>query len=305
MTNKAKIVFIVMLVLLCSCTPQQSLHSRQEAIPETAVKITPDMDSNPPQSFSDEYADPVPIPVIDTAGAEDSAFIMPDGKTLYFFFTPDVNVPVERQLFDGSTGIYVARKTNGWSEPERVLLQDKGKLSLDGCAFIQDKSMWFCSAREGYTGLHWFTTVLKDNKWQNWKNTDFPASYEVGELHMTADELYFHSSRAGGKGGLDIWVSKKVNGAWSEPENVANVNSAGDEGWPCISPDGKELWFSKEYSVWRSKSINSIWAAPERMFGPLVGEPSLDAAGNVYFTHHFYRNNTMLEADIYIAEKKH
>ena len=44
---------------------------------------------------------------VNTAGAEDSPFVTPDGQTLYFFFTPDVRVPAEQQLLDGVTGIWV------------------------------------------------------------------------------------------------------------------------------------------------------------------------------------------------------
>ena len=30
----------------------------------------------------------------------------------------------------------------------------------------------------------------------------------------------------------------------------------------------------------------------------------MDNQGNIYFTHHFYKEDHMLEADIYIAKKK-
>ena len=86
----------------------------------------------------------------------------------YFFFTPDVRVPVEKQLLDGVSGIYVSTKVNGeWNTPERVILQDSWKLSLDGCTFVQDDIMWYCSARQGYAGVHWFTAEYKDEKWTN------------------------------------------------------------------------------------------------------------------------------------------
>ncbi|MBE9525149.1 MAG: hypothetical protein IMY76_08615 [Chloroflexi bacterium] len=49
---------------------------------------------------------PQPYPV-NTAGVEDLAFIMPDGNTLYLWFTPDANMPAEGQVTDGVTGIYV------------------------------------------------------------------------------------------------------------------------------------------------------------------------------------------------------
>ena len=166
--------------------------------------------------------------------------------------------------------------------------------------------MWFCSVREGYTGVHWFTAELSDGLWQDWINADFNPDYNVGELHITSDgkELYFHSDRDGGKGGLDIWVSENVGGIWQEPKNVAAVNTNRSEGWPAISPDNKELWISRDYGVWRSKYVDGRWSEPELMFSPLAGEASIDNEGNVYFTHHFYKDNKMIEADIYVAHRK-
>ena len=297
--------FIAMTVLLAGCAQEdQPAPSRYDRIPATAVKMTPVTDQNPPKSLSPEYLDPVPIAIIDTAGAEDSAFILPDGDTLYRFFTPDVTVPPERQVLDGVTGIWISRKTGGaWSEPERVVLQDKGKLAIDGCEFVQGDTMWFCSAREGYTGVNWFTAEFKDGRWRDWRPAGFPPEYEVGELHIAGDELYYHSSRDGGAGGLDIWVSRKADGAWSEPENVAAINTPSDEGWPFMKPDGSELWFSRDYGLWRSRRVDGEWAAPERMIFPLAGEAALDAAGNVYFTHHYFDGDRMIEADIYFAER--
>ncbi|MBD3313067.1 hypothetical protein GF345_01360 [Candidatus Woesearchaeota archaeon] len=238
---------------------------RLSMIPSEAEKVMPADDRAPPESYSEEYLDPVPLnDIVNTAGAEDSAFILPDGKTLYFFFTPDVDVPVEKQIIDRVTGIYVTeRQGSSWSEPQRVILQDKGKVSLDGCLFVKGDKAWFCTAREGYTGLHWATAEYDagKGKWTGWKVDDFNPDYEVGELHISADsnELYFHSSRPGGKGGLDIWKSEKVNGEWSEPEKIIS---------------------------------------------PLAGEATIDSNGNVYFTHHFFDGDDMIEADIYVARKK-
>ena len=154
--------------------------------------------------------------------------------------------------------------------------------------------------------MNWFTAEFKNGMWQNWINADFKPEYEVGELHITADgkELYFHSPRAGGLGGLDIWVSQNANGEWQEPVNLAIVNSTYSEGWPFITQDGMELWFTRTIGateLWRSKKVNGEWTEPQKMFGPFAGEASVDNEGNVYFTHHFFKDNVMLEADIYIA----
>ncbi len=284
---------------------------RESLIPPSQVKILPGTDVYLPRSETEEYEDPIPLPYpINTAGAEDSAFIMPDGNTLYFFFTPDVNKPVEEQVADGVTGIYVSYKANGgWGEPERVFLQDPGKLALDGCEFVQGDVMWFCTAREGIAGLHWATAEFENGEWGNWMIADFHPDYEVGELHITADgtALYFHSSRAGGKGEYDIWVSRNVDGEWQEPENVEAVNTVYSEGWPFVTQDGSELWFSTLMGapeIYRSKWVDGEWGAPEKMFSGFAGEPSMDRDGNVYFTHHFYKDDAMLEADIYVAIRK-
>jgi len=290
-------------------TPTPTL-SRLDSIPANIAKITPDMDLYSPKSLTAEYLNPVPLPSpVNTAGAEDSAFIMSDGNTLYVWFTPDPNRPPEKQVADGVTGIYVFHKVNDvWGNAERVILQDAGKLSLDGCEFVLGNQMWFCAVREGYNGMHWFTAELKDGKWQNWQNADFKPEYEVGESHITADgkELYFHSSRPGDLGGYDIWVSTNVNGEWQEPINLTIVNSTYSDGWPFVSQDSTELWFTRLVGapeLWRSKKVNGQWSEPQRMFAPFAGEASMDNEGNIYFTHHFYKNNVMLEADIYVAHK--
>lgn len=292
--------------------PKQTLTlTREEAISDNAVKMLPEADLFPPVLHSSEWQEPVPLPgPINTAGAEDSPFIPGDRQELYFFFTPDPNIPVQGQLLDGVTGIWVSQWQEGqWQEPERVWLQDKGKLSLDGCTFVAGDKMYFCSAREGYTGVHWFTADFKDGKWQNWVNVDFPAGYDVGELHIWGDELYYHSSRAGGKGGSDIWMSRRVNGEWQNPVNAAVVNTAGDEGMPFLTSDGQELWFHRFYNgspaVFRSKRVNGEWQEPELIVSQFAGEPTLDWQGNLYFVHHYYnKNGEMIEADIYVAYRK-
>jgi len=312
--NKQATLLLVVFSLV-SCrgieTTRTPAPDRESLIPVTQQKITGETDVYPVRSETSEYEDPVPLPYpVNTAGAEDSAFIMPDGQTLYVWFTPDVNNPVQNQALDGVTGIYVYRQVEGkWSDPERVYLQDPGKAALDGCGFVLENTMWFCTAREGYTGLNWFTAELVDGVWANWGLADFDPEFEVGELHITADqtELYFHSSRPGGVGGVDIWVSQKSDGVWGEPENVSIVNSPYSDGWPFVSQDGTELWFTRAIGapeLWRSTRVDGEWTDPVKMFSIFSGEASLDADGNVYFTHHYFKDDQMLEADIFVARKK-
>jgi len=274
----------------------------------------PGSDQYPPILVSGEWYDPVPAPsAINTAGGEDSPFILPDGKTLYFFFTPNVTVPAEKQLTDRVTGIYVSRMANGsWTEAVRVVLEDQGKLALDGCECVQGNVMWFCSAREGYSGINIFTANASGGSWCCWTYAGdlLNVNYSIGEVHLSADgqRLYFHSSRPGGQGGLDIWYTDRANGTWQLPANVGAVNTAGDEGYPFLSQDGTELWFTRTYlgtpAIFRSLMVNGSWSSPELIVYQFAGEPTLDSAGNLYFVHHFYSNGTMVEADIYVAYRK-
>ena len=304
---------IIILLGLAGCsqqvqTPQyQVILDRNLKIPADAVKMLPENDIAPPITLSSEYTQPVPVPgLVNSAGGEDSAFILPDGKTLYFFFTPDVSIPAELQITDGVTGIYVSHLVEGnWSEPERIILQDPGKLSLDGCEFVQNNIMYFCTIRENYSGMHWFTAEYLDNTWQNWQLADFNPDYQVGELHISSDgqQLYFASDRTDGVGSRDIWMSSWEGNQWGEPINVAAVNTVYADGWPALNPDGDELWVSRNNGLWRSKLENGSWTEAELMISPLAGEASIDKDGNVYFTHHFYKDDVMLEADIYVAYK--
>lgn len=308
------ITFSVFLFLV-SCKkeeekPTYPQTTRQEHIPADAVKVLPETDLFPPILHSNEWEEPIPLgPEINTAGAEDSPFIPIDRNELYFFFTPDVDVPVDQQIYDEVTGIYASEQQGSiWTNADRVWLQDAGKLSLDGAEFVKGNDMLFVSAREGYTGLHWFSANYVNGQWNNWQLADFDISFDVGELHIHGDELYYHSSRSGGTGKLDIWKLTRINGEWRQPENVTVVNTTEDEGWPCISPDGNELWITRTYlgtaSLFRSQKLNDEWQSPELIVSQFAGEATLDKNGNLYFVHHFFNNGQMIEADIYVAIKK-
>ena len=299
---------ILLPFLLIACGTEPATADREQTIPPDRTKETPDTDAHPPRSESTEYNDPVPVPYpVNTAGGEDSGFISPDGTVLHFWFTPDVSIPAESQLDDGVTGIWRTEHTGeAWSTPQRVLLQDSGKAALDGCEFVLGDTMWFCTAREGYTGIHWFTATWQGDNWDEWQEADFDPTYQVGELHISPDgsELYFHSYLEGGSGDLDIWVSPREGDSWGPPRNLAAVNSPVADGWPSLSPDGSELWFTRTHgapALYRSQRIDDGWSEPELMFSGFAGESSIDITGNVYFTHHFFDGGTMREADIYVA----
>ena len=291
----------------------------------TWAKRTPQTDLHPPEldpAFSAYWKAPEMLGApINTTGYEDSCFITPDGNNLYFFFTADMYIDVTKQVLDGVTGIYWSQNVGGtWTEPRRVWLNYYDDPALDGAEAITGNTMWFGSARTGNyhreaNDANMWTAQWQDGRWTDWANAGqkLNVDYEIGELHVSADgnEIYFHSERPGGKGAYDLWVTRKVNGQWQQPENVAAVNTADGEGWPCLSPDGNELWFTRNINsipagIYRSVKVNGQWQTPERVLSGLAGEPTLDSQGNLYFVHHYYDDSAqrMWEADIYICRRK-
>jgi hypothetical protein len=299
--------------------------TRAEAIANlvTWQKWTSQMDAHDPvleAAFSQYFNAPELLESpINTAGAEDSPFITPDGNNLYFFFTADMNIDVTKQILDRVTGIYWSQKVAGtWTEPERVWLNYFDDPALDGAETILGNAMWFASVRAGVKReIDLYSAELVNGVWINWANLGEPlnVAYQVGELHISADgnQVFFHSERPGGKGDMDIWVTTKVNGQWQTPVNVEGVNTTDGEGWPYLSEDGNELWFTKHTAVtripmgiFRSVKVNGEWQAPERVLSSLAGEPTLDSEGNLYFVHHYYDDaaQKLWEADIFVCRRK-
>lgn len=59
--------------------------------------------------------------------------------------------------------------------------------------------------------------------------------------------LYFGSTRPGGYGGFDLWVSQRatVHDPWGSPKNLGpTINTSGNEQTPTLSLDGHRLYFA-------------------------------------------------------------
>jgi len=58
------------------------------------------------------------------------------------------------------------------------------------------------------------------------------------------------SSRPGGAGAMDIYVSAHRNGRWEAPRNVGSaINTPAAELWTALSPDGRYLFFNSSRKI--------------------------------------------------------
>ena len=98
-------------------------------------------------------------------------------------------------------------------------------------------------------------------------------------ISCDGNTLYFASTRAGGLGGTDIWVSHRgANGRWGTPANLGpNINTDGDEEAPFITNDGKVLYFSStghlglgEQDIFVSRlGVNGKWSFAKNLGMPI------------------------------------
>ncbi len=320
MSTRPFVILSVVLVCLAGCKkPWPFLTDRYSKIPADAVKGTPATDPWPPILVSSDFEEPVPMPgPVNTAGGEDSPFISPDGTEFFFFFTPDVQVPADKQLLDSVTGIWYSRLQGGqWTEPERVILNND--VALDGCQQLVGDTLWFASIRSSdmLGDIDVFTAVRRNGEWTDWRNAgaQLNVDYNIGEFHLSSDHqrMYFGSSESSSN--FDLWVCRRNATGWDTPQNLgAPVNDAQSQSQPFISSDGRELWYTAWCDtimgpcVYRSLADSAgNWQTPEQIVVRFAGEPTLDDAGNLYFVHHYYtggQNSTMLEADIYLCRHK-
>ncbi len=97
---------------------------------------------------------------------------------------------------------------------------------------------------------------------------------DVGPL-LSADgnTLYLYSNRAGGFGGMDLYVSQREKDQWTEPVNLGSaINSPAHEYDPAISPDGGQIFFASNRSERRTRqsqadastSTSNMWTTTLR-----------------------------------------
>ena len=117
-------------------------------------------------------------------------------------------------------------------------------------------------------GFQLYESTRIDNRWSspkrilfdtNW--TDFPM---IGgpSLSKNADTLFFCAQLENGFGDLDIYFSVKNDGVWGTPNNIGpNINTAEFEGFPSISPNGNELFYTKSIPTGSESTCQEIFVA--------------------------------------------
>lgn len=187
--------------------------------------------------------------IISTDAIEYGPTFTPDGKTLYF---------TRRASWQDVPAIYVSHFEEGaWQEP--TVARFSGQYS-DEYPSLDGNRLYFASKRptddsgeRSHNDL-WFVERTEAG-WGTPQRLPTPINSEGIDSHPHTTErgdLYFHSNRPGGHGGVDIYRAQLVEGRYTEP-TVMPFNSEATDGEAIVGPQDDFVIFYSEREGTRGK----------------------------------------------------
>ncbi len=231
---------------------------------------------------------------INSSAADRMPSVSADSLSLYF--------SSYRPGGHGGDDIWVTRRAtidDDWGSPENLAPRintpsndSHPSISLDGL------TLFFSSNRPGgYGDDIWVTTRSATSEpWSEPINLGLTVNSSSRDLGpcISADglELFFHSTRFGGQGDQDIWVTTRTTTSdpWAEPVNLGpGLNGPAADAGPDISADGLMLFFRSQGGdtyglgdIWflRRATVEDDWDMPVHP-GPPVNTSAWDSQPNV------------------------
>jgi Tol biopolymer transport system component len=177
----------------------------------------------------------------------------------FMAFSPDQKRALFCRADDGFTvyQIYETRRDDAgkWSAPTKPRF-DGTWSNADPHIAPDGRSVFFISNRPGpgETESHdtfdiWFATLDAHGEWGDAERVPPPVSlpgHDEWSPSVAANgNLYFGTEREGGRGHLDLWMSRRVGDAYEPAVNLGDsINTSGGEVEPWIAPDESYLIFS-------------------------------------------------------------
>ncbi len=189
--------------------------------------------------------------------------------------------------------IYMSEKDSKgkWGEPDNMGATINTE-SHDASISLSADGQQLFIYRDDFGDGNIYLSKMTDGNWSEAELLGSDINSSAWETHAAVSPdgelLFFTSNRAGGKGGLDIYVCKKLpNGEWALAQRLSEtVNTEYDEDAPFMHPDGKTLFFSSRghnsiggfdifFSVFQD---DGKWSQPKN-----IGYPTNTADDEVFF----------------------
>lgn len=211
-----------------------------------------------------EEAQNVGIP-LNNKGANYINSISPDGNTILLGNTYKI---------DGAAGDGVSisyRTSEGWSLPKKLVIEDEKNKSQYANFFLSNSQKLLLMALErkgeGFGDMDMYVSFLKkDSSWTKPLNLGAIVNTlgEESAPFLASDDrtLYFASTGFSGYGGIDIYVTRRLDDSWtkwSEPENLGPVvNTAFDESYFTMAASGDAAYFVSKGDSTGDRDIYSL-----------------------------------------------
>jgi outer membrane protein OmpA-like peptidoglycan-associated protein len=206
-------------------------------------------------------------------------------------YLPSVTVDGSKMIFNrrinSDEDFYESNKINDvWQKATPVVGKINTNLN-EGAQNISQDGQWLiftgCNYPEGLGSCDLYISYKdKNGQWSEAQNMGRNINTDAWESapSLSADkrDLYFSSTRPGGFGGSDIWVSHNLNGQWQKPENMgATINTSADDGCAYIHADNQTFYFNSNGRLGYGMSDlfisrrneKGIWQQPENLGYPI------------------------------------
>ncbi len=250
-----------------------------------------------------------PIPLSETIKTLNGIAFSKDGSSLF------ISKQIDRTFDNGRyyASIFKSEFKNGnYSEPTEF------ELGLDIDAYhpvlsVNNEYLFFNSRSHLDSG----NTSIKHNIWvieftgESWSKPRMvegvnSEGYDSYPTIAANNNMYFNSNRTGGLGGMDIYVSKFVNGEYKKPENIVALNSADEENDLVIDPHERFIIFNRYFHSTQSLDLfiafkkDDGWTTPRLLDNINTTEgweltPSLSPDGKYFF---YELNSLIMQIDL-------
>jgi outer membrane protein OmpA-like peptidoglycan-associated protein/tetratricopeptide (TPR) repeat protein len=214
---------------------------------------------------------------INTSESEYFPSLTIDGKELVF----------TRRIKNFNEDFYYSHKKMGNWDLAKPMEGNVNTAQNEGAQNISQDGQWLvftgCNRPDGFGGCDIYISYLTAQGWSEAMNAGSKINTDQWEsqpcLSPDKRDLYFTSTRFGGIGGSDIYVSHlQPNGRWGEPENLGpEINTMGDEACPFIHADNQTLYFTSNglqgYGnndlFYTRKGPGGVWSKPVNLGYPI------------------------------------
>ena len=209
---------------------------------------------------------------LNSAAVDGCPFVAQRGDVLYF----------ASGRAGGAGGLdiwYTLRGEDGaWGEPANFAAVNSSADDFCPMAHRNGRTFLFVSARAGGCGGPdiYMSRRHETKGWSAPGNLGCAINSVAGEASpsLTDTELYFSSTRAGGAGGSDLYVSGFDGTSFGAPALAAGLNTAADDSRPNVRRDGLEIFFDSTRAdgiggvdIWTATraSTSDAWSTPTNL----------------------------------------